>query len=248
VPEPIDITPGRPIPPADPVAARRRRWIRLLGAGAVASVLAGGAGYAALNEPGVRRVTVLPAVPAPVVPMGSDLPTVEAVPRGASVVRSPAGSAKPAPGVKAGRTPPAEPATPAASPAQPREEETQPPEEETQPPDEQAQPRGGQAQPREEQAALTARYSGGGRWRPGGLHGYRGSVSVSGSGEQGWRVRLTVPGGNRVRAGGNVTVRQDGERVVFTPSRDGAADFHFWITGLLPAEPYDCLVNGHACG
>ena len=206
----------------------------LLSAGAVASVLAGGAGYAALNEPGVRRVTVLPAVPAPVVPVGSDLPTVAAVPRGASVVRSPAGSAKPAPGVKAGRTPPAEPATPAASPAQPREE--------------QAQPREEQAQPREEQAARTARYSGGGRWRPGGLHGYRGSVSVSGAGEQAWRVTLTVPGGNRVRAGGNVTVRQDGERVVFTPGRDGAADFHFWITGVLPAEPYDCLVNGHACG
>jgi hypothetical protein len=105
---------------------------------------------------------------------------------------------------------------------------------------------------------LSARYSGGGQWGSDGLTGYGGSVrlrSPQPAGRaSGWRVRLTVPGGNRVHADGTVTVRQRGERVVFTPvpgtaaGRDGTVTFDFWIDGVLPAEPHGCLVNGHACG
>jgi len=85
--EPIDITPGGPIPPADPVVARRRMRIGQLAAGAVASVLAGGTGYAALNQPAGRHPAVRPAVP--VRPPEGDLrPGAAAVPSAAPVMKS----------------------------------------------------------------------------------------------------------------------------------------------------------------
>jgi hypothetical protein len=180
--------------------------IGLLAAGAVAAVLAGGAGYAALNQPAERRAVVLPAAPVPVVPLGEDLlPTVLAVPSAAPIVKSPA---RPGPSAKPSRTFPAE----------------------------------------SERRAVAAWYSGGGQWRSDGLHRYGGTLSLSEPADKPWRIRLTVPGGNRVHAGGDVRVRQSGERVVFTPGPRGVVTFDFRIDGVLPAEPHDCLVNGHTCG
>jgi hypothetical protein len=242
--EPIDITPGGPIPPADPVAARRRMWIGLLAAGAVASVVAGGVGYAALNQPEQRRTTVLPAVSAPVLPFGGDLlPTADAVPSAGPAVVSPAGPAATGPvasptSARPTRKRPAQPAL-----AVPTAITTTPP---TQP------------SPQATSWPLTALYSGGGESGWDGITGYGGSVRLTNSGERGpatnWRVRLTVPGGNPVHAGGNATVSQSGERVVFAPGLGGvvrrgdSVTFDFWIDGVLPAAPYGCLVNGHACG
>jgi hypothetical protein len=241
--EPIDITPGGPIPPADPVAARRRMWIGLLAAGAVASVVAGGVGYAALNQPEQRRTTVLPVVSPPVLPFGGDLlPTVGAVPSAGPVVESAADPAA---------------TGPVASPASARPTRKRPaqpvmvvPTAITAPP---AQP-----SPQATFWPLTAVYSGGGEPGWDGITGYGGSVRLTNSGERGpagnWRVRLTVPGGNPVHAGGNATVSQSGERVVFAPGpggvvhRGGSVTVDFWIDGVLPAAPYGCLVNGRACG
>lgn len=93
----IDITPGRPVPPPDPRAARRRLRLGLIAAGAVASVLAGGAGYTLLAAGAPRRPAVVrPEVPAPVHPSGdarSDAQVHGGVPRAV-----PAGRAEPAGG------------------------------------------------------------------------------------------------------------------------------------------------------
>lgn len=68
----IDITPGLPVPPPDPRAARRRLRLGLIVAAGVASVLTGAAGYAVLAGPPHRPAVVLPAVPGPIQPPAAD--------------------------------------------------------------------------------------------------------------------------------------------------------------------------------
>jgi hypothetical protein len=93
-------------------------------------------------------------------------------------------------------------------------------------------------------------------WGAGGLIGYGGTVRLDDSGQRvagGWRVALTVPGGNVVHGSGNVTVTRNGERATFAPGPVGAMQpggsvtFDFWFGGVLSAQPYGCMVNGHPC-
>jgi hypothetical protein len=89
-----------------------------------------------------------------------------------------------------------------------------------------------------------------------GLGGYSATVTIDNPGASavsGWRVSLTVPGGNQVRNVQGVTVAQDGARVVFTPKgagtvpAGGSVSFTFAVKGLLAAEPTDCAIDGHPC-
>lgn len=84
----IDITPGLPVPPPDPRAARRRLHLGLIVAAAAGSVLTGAAGYAVLAGPPHRPAVVLPAVSAPVPPV--DGTPLHGVPGADPVKRRPA--------------------------------------------------------------------------------------------------------------------------------------------------------------
>jgi hypothetical protein len=86
VTDPIDITPGRPLPPPDPRVARRRLRLGLVVVGALASVLSGAVGYAVLADPPRRSGVVRPVVPAPAEPYGHDL--LLGVPSAAPVSRA----------------------------------------------------------------------------------------------------------------------------------------------------------------
>jgi len=88
-----------------------------------------------------------------------------------------------------------------------------------------------------------------------GFLGYAGTVRIQNPGDRevtGWRVTLTVPGGNPV-TGSGVSVAQDGETVTFTPEGDatvpagGAVTFSFEVAGLLAALPGGCAIDGIAC-
>ncbi|GAA3917530.1 cellulose binding domain-containing protein [Actinoplanes auranticolor] len=88
-----------------------------------------------------------------------------------------------------------------------------------------------------------------------GLLGYAGTVRIEnpGTGDvTGWRVALTVPGGNTVTATG-ASVAQDGETVTFTPSGEaavpagGSVTFSFQVAGLLAALPGGCVIDGNPC-
>jgi hypothetical protein len=88
-----------------------------------------------------------------------------------------------------------------------------------------------------------------------GFLGYAGTVRIENPGDRqvtGWRVTLTVPGGNPV-TGSGVSVAQDGETVTFTPDGDatvpagGAVTFSFQVAGLLAALPGGCAIDGIAC-
>jgi hypothetical protein len=92
---------------------------------------------------------------------------------------------------------------------------------------------------------------------PLGLGGYVGTVRLDNPGRTaavGWRVRLTVPGGNPVVPGEGVAVVQNGEQVVFRPraglARVPAGDsvsFTFTVGGVLAAEPSGCFIDGDPC-
>ncbi|WP_433720146.1 cellulose binding domain-containing protein [Actinoplanes sp. CA-051413] len=88
-----------------------------------------------------------------------------------------------------------------------------------------------------------------------GLLGYAGTVRIENPGSRdvtGWRVTLTVPGGNAVTATG-ASVAQDGETVTFTPDGEptvpagGAVTFSFQVAGLLSALPGACAIDGSPC-
>jgi hypothetical protein len=88
-----------------------------------------------------------------------------------------------------------------------------------------------------------------------GLLGYAGTVRIENPGARdvtGWRVTLTVPGGNAVTATG-ASVAQDGEMVTFTPAGEptvpagGAVTFSFQVAGLLSALPGACVIDGSPC-
>jgi hypothetical protein len=88
-----------------------------------------------------------------------------------------------------------------------------------------------------------------------GFLGYAGTVRIENPGDRdvtGWRVTLTVPGGNPV-TGSGVSVHQDGETVTFTPNGDatvpagGVVSFSFEVAGLLAALPGGCAIDGVAC-
>jgi hypothetical protein len=77
-------------------------------------------------------------------------------------------------------------------------------------------------------------------WGAGGLIGYGGTVRLDDSGQRvagGWRVALTVPGERATFAPGPVGAMQPG----------GSVTFDFWFGGVLSAQPYGCMVNGHPC-
>lgn len=88
-----------------------------------------------------------------------------------------------------------------------------------------------------------------------GLQGYAGTVRIENPGARdvtGWRVTLTVAGGNAVTATG-ASVAQDGETVTFTPAGEptvpagGAVTFSFQVAGLLSALPDACAIDGRPC-
>ena len=88
-----------------------------------------------------------------------------------------------------------------------------------------------------------------------GFLGYAGTVRIDNPGGQavtGWRVTLTVLGANVVDGSG-VSVAQDGESVVFTPSGDGtvpaggSVSFSFDVLGTLLALPVGCAIDGNPC-
>jgi hypothetical protein len=87
------------------------------------------------------------------------------------------------------------------------------------------------------------------------LLGYAATVRIENPGDRdvtGWRVTLTVPGGNPVTAAG-ASVAQDGETAAFTPDGDGtvpaggAVTFSFEVDGVLAALPGDCAIDGVPC-
>jgi hypothetical protein len=89
-----------------------------------------------------------------------------------------------------------------------------------------------------------------------GLLQYSGTINVDNPARRaagGWQVTLMIPGGNPVSADGAV-VAQDGEYATFTPYGDAAAvppggevTFTFVVHGVLPAEPWNCAIDGRAC-
>jgi hypothetical protein len=88
-----------------------------------------------------------------------------------------------------------------------------------------------------------------------GLLGYAGTVRIENPGVRdvtGWRVTLTVPGGNTVTATG-ASVAQDGETVTFTPAGEavvpagGTVTFSFEVDGLSAALPGGCVIGGSPC-
>ncbi len=88
-----------------------------------------------------------------------------------------------------------------------------------------------------------------------GFRRYAGTVRVSNPGDRdvtGWRVTLTVPGGNPVTASG-ATAAQDGETVTFTPDGNatvpaaGAVTFSFEVAGVLTALPGGCAIDASPC-
>ena len=85
-----------------------------------------------------------------------------------------------------------------------------------------------------------------------GWSGYRAAVRVSNPGERvndGWRVTLTVPGGNTVTASG-ATASQDDETVTFAggPIAPGeSVSFTFTVEGTLAELPSGCRIDGRAC-
>ncbi len=239
-PPPIDITPGEAPPPADSAAIRRRRTV-LLAAAALAAMVAGGAAYAAAGGPAERpRAAVLPSVSLPARPFEAGPvppPAADPVTPSPSATAAPASTASaPATAAVPGRRVPRPTGTTGAAGAPPPARD----------------PRPTPTTPR-----LTARMSGGGQWIADGLIGYGGTVRLDNSGRRvaaGWRVTMTVPGGNPMDADGPVTVTRDGDRVTFAPGGPGAGvrpgdsfTFGFRIGGVLPAPPYGCAVNGHAC-
>jgi hypothetical protein len=89
-----------------------------------------------------------------------------------------------------------------------------------------------------------------------GLGGYSATVTITNPGDSaatGWRVSLTVPGGNKVRKVTGAAVSQDDEDVVFTPKGDatvpagGSVSFTFQVKGLLADEPTGCAIDGRPC-
>lgn len=247
----IDITPGGAPPAAR--SPRRRRRLAVL-AGAAAAVLAGGVGYAVLRPSGEPDLQVAPAVSAPAPLFGGDAaPGAEAVPGAdpvatASVI-APTSTRPAAQSTTRADPPPATGTAPAADPVTGRPSPASP-----SAPSRPA-PAPSPATPSAEAARLTATLSGAGEPDDDGLAGYRGTVRVanSGPGPAGtWRVSLTVPGGNQVRADPTVTVSQNGEAVTFTPA-DGtvaagaAVSFTFTVDGVLPAAPHGCLLDDAPC-
>ncbi|WP_199513620.1 cellulose binding domain-containing protein [Nucisporomicrobium flavum] len=85
-----------------------------------------------------------------------------------------------------------------------------------------------------------------------GWTGYSGQIRVQNPGSSvntGWRVTLTVPGGNRVDASG-ASAGQEGETVTFTGDPIAAGDslsFAFTVDGTLTELPGGCRIDGTAC-
>ncbi|UQU67089.1 cellulose binding domain-containing protein [Couchioplanes caeruleus] len=85
-----------------------------------------------------------------------------------------------------------------------------------------------------------------------GWTGYSGQVRVRNPGDSanaGWRVTLTVPGGNRVDASG-ASASQEGETVTFTGdpiAGGGSLSFTFTVDGTLTGLPGGCRIDGNAC-
>ena len=104
---------------------------------------------------------------------------------------------------------------------------------------------------------LGATLSHASRVLPDGLGDYTGTVRIDNPGDKdvsGWRVTVTVPGGNQVRKPKGASVTQDGETVVFTPDgkaadipAGGSVTFTFQIAGVLTGEPSNCSVDGRPC-
>jgi plastocyanin len=70
----------------------------------------------------------------------------------------------------------------------------------------------------------------------------------------GWRVRVTVPGGNEVSSADGAVVKQNGKRVVFTPTAatrivpaGDSVTFSFTVYGVLAGEPTGCAIDGRPC-
>lgn len=250
---PIDITPGA-APPAAARSPRRRRRLAVL-AGAAAAVLAGGVGYAVLRPSDGPDLRVAPVASAPALLFDGDAaPGAEAVPGAEPVATASVTPSTSTP--RATRTtiradsPPAPGTVPATDPVTGRPGPAAP-SVTTRP-----APAPSSVAPPAEAPRLTATLSGSGEPDGDGIAGYSGTVRVANPGERpagAWRVALTVPGGNQVRADPTVAVSQDGEAVTFTPA-DGtipagaAVSFTFTVDGVLSAPPHGCLLDGAPCG
>lgn len=248
---------------AAPLPGRvRRRRLALLSV-ATAALVAAGAAYALIETPSSSRTAQpAPALP-PQVATSGYAPFRPGVPGVAarSAQASPSGSGSASPTVPAGTS---ASVAPNAGPAsrKPVAAESVAPVPSTVPPSSRPPvrpvppPQGAPAPPSARRLVATFTHTA--DLGPLGLAGYVGTVDLTNPGaaeRAGWRLRLTVPGGNVVSSDGPVTVVQDGERVTFTPRGDagtvppgGSVSFTFQVAGILAAEPSGCALNGRACG
>jgi hypothetical protein len=264
-PAPIDITPGALTAPPSTAGMRRRLRAAMLTSAAVAALVAGGVGYAALSKPDAIKATPgqspsAPGSPATGGPTGG-APAAAGVDRIGRSTSPPVSAGSTTAGNPSAPTRAAAATTSVQNPGGVRAAETQPiapPGESESTPPVQAQPAPGSLDPPPGQGGrrpLTATFTHTADIVDGILW-YAGTIRVDNPARRpanGWQVTLFVPGGNQVYADG-VALSQVGEQVTFTPYDDaatlparGTVTFTFTIHGLLPAEPSSCAVNGRAC-
>jgi cellulose binding protein with CBM2 domain len=268
---PIDITPGAARPPASTGGLRRRLRVSVMAGAALAALVGGGVGYAALNQPGSTAAAPkarasVPGLPTAAGRLGGQ-PGADRVSRSSS--RPPA-STRPSvaatttkastPTVSTATTKsvsvpvapgPSRPPSPTRAPTAPAQHR---PPTEGQPgqggdPDQSGSAQGGQPL-----LAATLTYSA--EPVPDGILTYSGTVRVDNLGRgpaDGWQVSLMIPGGNSISADG-ARAAQNGGDVTFTPFGDAgplrpgdSVTFTFTVYGVLPAGPSDCNIDGRTC-
>jgi hypothetical protein len=264
---PIDITPGTVRPSSSTGGLRRRIRVAMVAGAVVAALVAGGVGYAALNQSGDITAAPEPRTSISALPtmdgrIGSRVSRVYSRPPvdrqlSASATRTSAptrsqATGKPAAGVVVvapGRSTSPTPARTTAAQHQPPAQAE---------PGQGGGPGYGQGGGPGQggQRPLAATFTHTGEPGPDGVSMYTGTIRVDNLGRRpvdGWQVELEVPGGNSISTDGAGSA-QDGDHVTFTPFEDAgtispgdSVTFTFTVYGVLPAEPSGCTVNGRAC-
>jgi cellulose binding protein with CBM2 domain len=268
---PIDITPGTARPTASTGGLRRRLRVSMMAGAALAALVGGGVGYAALNQPGSTTAAPkarasVPGLPTAAGRLGGQ-PGADRVSRSSS---RPPSSARPSvaattpkasrPTVSTATTKsvsvpvapgPSTPPSPTRAPTAPAQHR---PPTEGQPgqggdPDQSGPAQGGQP-------LLVATLTYPGEPVPDGILTYSGTVRVDNLGRgpvDGWQVSLMIPGGNSISADG-ARAAQNGGDVTFTPFGDAgplrpgdSVTFTFTVYGVLPAGPSGCNIDGRTC-
>jgi Cellulose binding domain len=240
---------------------RRRIRVAMLAGAAVAALVAGGVGYAALNQPGTATAAPEPRTSISALPtldgrIGARVsrayrrpPVDKQLSASASRTSAPAPSEATEKSAGGGVVPVAPGRSTSPAPARTTPAQDQPPV--------QAEPGpGGGPGQGGGQRSLAATFTHTGEGGRDGVSNYTGTIRVDNFGRRpvdGWQVDLEVPGGNSISTDGAGSA-QDGDHVTFTPF-DGAGTispgdsvtFTFTVYGVLPAEPSGCTVNGRAC-